>query len=694
MFDPRIVTAWLLTYLLHSTLFLGLTWLAARGPLRRRPSLEEAAWRFALVAALVTASVQLAAGREPLAGRWGLAAPDSIALAAPADTASTPAPEILLHRAFPIPSAVQAREAASPAPVSAQPFPWALLVAGLWTAGAVALGARWLAAHLYLRRRLRARPQVVGGDMHSALRRLAGEAGLAKQVRLSCSSRLPVPIALGLRRPEICVPPRALAALSAEQQEGLLAHELAHLVRRDPFWLAFSHLLSSILFFQPLNQVARRRLRELSELRSDEWAVGQTGRPVSLARCLAEVAGWSLQPLNSLVAPGMADRPSHLAHRIRHLLNDARSPERRVRPLWLAAGMAVLLVAVVAAAPVVAPATPALAGGPAGSAPAVAPAAAGPVGQPPTQRSGPKRQAPAARQAAAEPETAGDDLDVPEAGDPDLADGLVEETLGGMDAQLESLYDREHLSAADEKELEAQISAAHAQIEQSLKPSIDELGRRLDEVTKEFESSPALKDLEARAKEIDQKYRISDAEMAKIAADAEKMAAAAKKMGRLTEEEKERIRTQAHEMAEQARLSEKDRAELDELTRKVREEQQRFMKEHAVEIEAMRQQIREQAAEMREEIRRRIESDPRLKARLERRRQEMDKEYPEMSKHRDEMRRQREELRKKRLEEKDRREKDDHGDGHSGAVSGGVQGGVQGGVEGGIPRTEGSGAAS
>src|SRR4051795_6079168 len=71
------VTAWLLTYLLHSTLFLASAWLAARGPLRRRPGLEEAAWRFALVAALVTASVQLAAGSTPLAGRWGLTPPAS-----------------------------------------------------------------------------------------------------------------------------------------------------------------------------------------------------------------------------------------------------------------------------------------------------------------------------------------------------------------------------------------------------------------------------------------------------------------------------------------------------------------------------------------------------------------------------------------------------------------------------------------
>jgi hypothetical protein len=61
--------AWLLTYSLHSTLFLALAWLASNRLAGRRARLEEAMWRFALVGALVTATVQLAAGWEPVAGR-------------------------------------------------------------------------------------------------------------------------------------------------------------------------------------------------------------------------------------------------------------------------------------------------------------------------------------------------------------------------------------------------------------------------------------------------------------------------------------------------------------------------------------------------------------------------------------------------------------------------------------------------
>jgi len=675
------MTAWLLTYLLHSTLFLALAWLAARGPLRRRPALEEAAWRFALMAALVTASVQLAAGYTPLAGRWGLGAP-SVAVVSP----STP---VALHLPGRIPPAARMAlrsVAVSPVARPAAPvrsLPWSALLAGLWMAGAVALGARWLAAHLYLSRRLRARPEVVGGDMHRLLGRLAGEAGLGEQVRLSCSSRLPVPIALGLRRREICVPPRALASLSPEQQEGMLAHELAHLVRRDPFWLAFSHFLASVLFVQPLNFVARRRLRELSELRSDEWAVGQTGRPLSLARCLTEVAGWSFQPLGSLVAPGMADRPSHLAYRIRRLLSDTRSPENRVHPLWLAAGMAVLLVTVVAAAPKIAPAAPSPAE-PAVLAPA--PAGDGPVlAGPGTQSERSDRTSLVAEIAAeiapkAAPKIAekANTASAPElAGLDDTVDRLVEEKLSGLDAELDNLYDRDHLSAADEKELDAQISAIDAQIEQSMKPSMEEAEKRMDAMMKDFANSRTWKDLEARAKELEQKARLSDADIAKITANAEKMAADAQKMGRLTEEQKEAFRKQAQEaakqareMAEMGRLTAKERAEIDELSRKAREEQQRFMKDHAAEIETMRQQIREQAARMREEIKRRVESDPKLKERLDRHLSVMDKE--------------RADERKKRDEERERRRKEEKEKDHSGAVSGGARGGVKGGVAGGV----------
>src|SRR6202166_4359542 len=202
-----------------------------------------------------------------------------------------------------------------------------------WLLGALALTLGYGRSYLALRRRLRYRPQVVGGGVLARLAGLVRQSGLTRRVRLTCTWRLRVPVALGLRAAEVCVPPRALFQLDDEQQDALLAHELAHLARRDPVWLPLTQIVVAVFFFQPLNWLARRRLGELSELLSDEWAVARTGRPLSLAGCLAEVAGWSLagrrvdtasRRTGRLPVPGMAaGRPSQLAHRIRRLLDGA-----------------------------------------------------------------------------------------------------------------------------------------------------------------------------------------------------------------------------------------------------------------------------------------------------------------------------------------------------------------------------------
>ena len=65
--------AWMLTYLLHSTLLLGLAWLASKPLSRWSVAAEEMVWKLALVGALFTASLQLAAGWQPLGGQWRLA---------------------------------------------------------------------------------------------------------------------------------------------------------------------------------------------------------------------------------------------------------------------------------------------------------------------------------------------------------------------------------------------------------------------------------------------------------------------------------------------------------------------------------------------------------------------------------------------------------------------------------------------
>src|SRR5438093_5821577 len=156
------------------------------------------------------------------------------------------------------------------------------------------------------------------------------------------------PVALGLS--EICVPELALSDLGAEQQRSMLAHELAHLARRDSLWLAGASLIERCFFFQPLNRLARRELETTAEYLSDEWATRKTGSAVALAKCLATVAEWiQASPLGVPVA-GLAERRSFLVSRIARLL-EGRLPSSPASRRGWAAAAALGVVATIAAAP-------------------------------------------------------------------------------------------------------------------------------------------------------------------------------------------------------------------------------------------------------------------------------------------------------------------------------------------------------
>jgi len=636
------VIAWLLTYLLHGTLLLGLAWLVSKPLSRWSVQAEETVWKLALVGALFTATLQIAAGWEPMAGRWNLA--DLAAPAVQAEETVTPLPSRSPSVAVPVrllvTAEVPSRFTETPAPRPRLSLPSVpALALGAWAAVALLLLAGYVRSFARLGRRLKNRPRVIGGTLHSQLRTLAAEAGFPKDVDLSCTSRVPVPLALGLRRPEICVPPRALAGLTDEQQEGMLAHELAHLARRDPLWLVLSHGLACVFFFQPLNWVARRRLREISEMLSDEWAVTRTGRPLSLAGCLAEVAGWSVSR-RSLPVPGMADRPSHLAQRIRRLL-EGRSPESPARRIWLGAAMVVLLIGIAAAAPAVSAAREKAAAKP--EKVAAKAAQETPADTPKTwldDSSKPGEHEVAEEKTFdrhADARDDEDDVDVdsdvdvdvdvdPDVDvdiDPDLdvhVDVAVESSMAAldraleaMDGQLEGLSEEQALTKEDQQKLRQEMERTSKRLQQ--------LSREMSEKMSSQMPTPEMRKLEDEMRKLADQMRPSEEEMARLRAQVDEEVRKHRADGELSREERQRIARDAREMAERMRPTEEQRKAMEDLRRRHHELAQQFTVEHREEIEKatreMREDVQREMDAVRQELRRTVD-ERRLREREER----------------------------------------------------------------------------
>ena len=343
---------WLLTYAVHSTALIALVWLLTSIIPKISLGTKEALWKVALLGPLMTATVHQVAGVPSVFG--SLPVPQALRtdVAEPLPTAPPPAPVVLAsnggmvqiassdgapaverrvvrHRAGDLEiTTIRQRQAptaaaATAAPAPTEPSPWPMVLLGLWGVGAVLGLARlgWSAHRL--KKQLAGRRDVIEDPVLEGYLDLCSKAGLKKRPRLTASAHLRSPIALGRR--EICLPERAVDSLSPPQQQGMLAHELAHLVRHDPLWNVVTAVFEAVFFFQPLNYIARRKIQEVAEFQCDDWAARQTGTGVHLAKCLAEVAGWVEDgPPMTAAATSMAASGSPIVRRITRLLHERR----------------------------------------------------------------------------------------------------------------------------------------------------------------------------------------------------------------------------------------------------------------------------------------------------------------------------------------------------------------------------------
>jgi beta-lactamase regulating signal transducer with metallopeptidase domain len=366
------VAAWLATYALHSTVLIAVAWLAVLA-LSRVTRLRDFAagirewmWKLALFGGLATATAQVVFSIETWRLEWIPSNAESTARVERAEPAPAPptfAPIVAAAPKLDLPSepgaprtdsvhpllapallqirrlgtesesaplfrvATMHAPAESSAPtIPSRPLPWIEIALGLWLTG-IAIGlVRWAREWQRLARCVRGRVAIESGLVFRDLETLRKRAGSNRRVRLSCAPGIAAPITMGVLRAEICLPPRALRALQRDEIRAVLAHELAHAVRRDTAWLCLCRLLEIAFFFQPLNRVARRFLQEDVETLCDDWAVVHTGECVPLASSLTEIAGWIVGEHRRLPATAMVVHGSALSHRVRRLLDEERAP--------------------------------------------------------------------------------------------------------------------------------------------------------------------------------------------------------------------------------------------------------------------------------------------------------------------------------------------------------------------------------
>lgn len=352
-------SSWLLTYLIHSTILILGVWLIVRGipPLARRisPKAENLAWKFALIGGLVSASVQFGLGVRPVFGALELGEQPvartevrelevsrQIELRQVEDPTFLPGDDLVVIGST-RPIAAANPLALAPLPrfsgESASGLPWPRMLFGAALLASTLALAWLILSVIRLRRRLADRSDVVVDPALEQFLTLCRDAQIDRKIRLTHTTELGSPIALG--RSEVVIPSRAVDELSAAALRSVFAHELAHLERRDPAWLSVAVVIEALCCFQPLNRLARRGMQESAELICDDWAIRHTRDGVEFAKSLAELATWNHEGQPAALVSGMISGERPLVRRVRRALDGdpARLREEGPRPARAALGL-------------------------------------------------------------------------------------------------------------------------------------------------------------------------------------------------------------------------------------------------------------------------------------------------------------------------------------------------------------------
>jgi beta-lactamase regulating signal transducer with metallopeptidase domain len=217
------------------------------------------------------------------------------------------------------------------------------LAAVVWLAG-VAIGLVRFARQWQRVRRLRRTGTLpIDGPLAAAFASLRDQLGVRRPVELRTSTQVTVPMVLGWRRPLVLLPAASANALSAEQLDAILAHELGHVRRRDDIANLVQAAAELLVFYHPAARWLSRVVHTEREYSCDDIAVAATGRAGMYARALA-----AIEDVRSGYGLAVAAGSGTLLDRIQRILGQPRAS------LSVARGLGVFALTIVAAAAILA----------------------------------------------------------------------------------------------------------------------------------------------------------------------------------------------------------------------------------------------------------------------------------------------------------------------------------------------------
>jgi beta-lactamase regulating signal transducer with metallopeptidase domain len=227
----------------------------------------------------------------------------------------------------------------------AGPAHWALAT---WVAGAAGWYV-WQGRRIVRFQRRFARAEDAGPEVAAATRRIALALGVVRPPAVKATTGIGSPMLWGWGRGTVILFPRELLArLAPEARDTLLAHELAHFLRRDHWVRLLEFLATGLYWWHPAVWLARAGIEAAEEECCDSWVVGgYAASPRRYAEALLATIDFVAELRRPCLPPGAcaANRSARLLRRrLFGIIHADRPSQLRGAAAVRAAAVAVLLI--------------------------------------------------------------------------------------------------------------------------------------------------------------------------------------------------------------------------------------------------------------------------------------------------------------------------------------------------------------
>ncbi|MES2276429.1 MAG: M56 family metallopeptidase [Bacteroidota bacterium] len=159
----------------------------------------------------------------------------------------------------------------------------------------------------------------VNAQWEQWVQQMVDKLGIRQKIGLLESGIAQVPMVIGHLKPVILIPVGLLTALTPDEVEAILMHELAHIRRRDYLVNLLQSLVEIVYFFNPAVLWVSQLIKTEREHCCDDMALAQNTSRLGYIRALVSCQEYQAAPAYAMGFPG---QKNHLVDRVKRMITN------------------------------------------------------------------------------------------------------------------------------------------------------------------------------------------------------------------------------------------------------------------------------------------------------------------------------------------------------------------------------------